>query len=170
MISPSCPSCDGSLFVTKIRTGGALFRPENDYFRCWRCFHKFTPADEEGDQPAEQIDAFDRRAESKDPRVEITAVDLELETEGTQRAVEAFAVTVENRTTAALPVTQVLLSFDGGEMKMTPKNETVVGSEDSATIDVHWSWIPLEHETMTVTLRSRDSTVASTDVTLSKSD
>ncbi|WP_440763985.1 hypothetical protein [Natronorubrum sp. DTA7] len=150
--------------MSKIRTSGALFRPENKYYRCWRCFHKFTPADEADTQSGEQETGFDRRAESKDPRVEITDVHLELETEGTQRAVEAFAVTVENRTATELPVTQLLLSFDEEDEKMTPKNETVVESGDSATIDVQWSWIPLEHETMTVTLRSHDSTVASTDV------
>lgn len=166
MNSPPCPSCERRLFVSRIRTGGALFPPENTYYRCWRCFHKFTPADEGDAQSAERGTGFDRRAESKDPRAEITDVHLELETEGTKRAVEAFAVTVENRTATQLPVTKILLSFDDGDEKMTPKNETVVEPGGTATIDVEWSWIPVDYETMTVELRSRDHPITAVDVSL----
>lgn len=42
---PRCPNCGRRFLVARILTSGALFRPADRYYRCYRCFTVFSPAD-----------------------------------------------------------------------------------------------------------------------------
>ncbi len=165
--TPSCPDCGSRFLVERIRTTGALLPPSERYYRCWRCFEKFTPDEGEPDGTADQRGPDPSRlVDESEPRAEVAAVDLELEEAGTKLAVEEFVVTVENGTDRPLPVTGIRLTFEDGEERAAPKNEVVVGPNGRESIEVRWSWFHPDQRAVTVEVLSGDETVATADMTL----
>ncbi|APX96682.1 hypothetical protein [Natronorubrum daqingense] len=164
---PSCPDCESTLLVSKIRTSGALLRPSENYYRCFRCFSKFTPTTETdregGETRSPRRTPLPNEAQT---RTDIVDVNLELTERETKFRVDEFTVTVANKSDEPRRVTQIDLRFDDGKRKTTPKNETVVASETTETVDVRWSWIHPDQHTMAIDVEFDDESVVSTETEL----
>lgn len=144
-----------------------MFPPSERYYRCFRCFTKFTPDDEPtGTRSKRSVPESVSLPDEERPRADVVDTHLELEAEGTKFAVEEFAVTVKNRRDAPIRVTQVLLTFDGGEEKAPPKDEVVVPPGETGTVDIPWDWIHPDQDSVRIDVRSGGKTVATTGTTL----
>lgn len=164
---PSCPDCESAVLVSRIRTSGAMFRPSENYYRCFRCFSKFSSAAGASDENEEPRNPRETHpANEAEPRTAIVDVTLELTERETKFRVDEFAVTVANRSPQARRVTQIDLRFDDGPRKTTPKNETVIESETTEPVDVRWSWIHPDQHTMAIDVEFDDESVVSTETAL----
>ena len=152
---PACSNCGHRLLVARIRTSGALFPPSERYYRCYRCFAKFTPDDEGTGEDAKRNvpESVSLPTEAR-TTARIVNTRLTLEAAGTKHAVEKFEVTIKNESEEPVRVTHVLLSFDGEEEKTTPKDEVVIPPKETETIDVLWSWIHPDQRTVTIDVRN----------------
>lgn len=158
--TPSCPRCGSRFLVTRIRTTGALFAPSERYYRCFRCFEKFSPDRE----PVEEHPSVSDPDLPNEGRALARVVDstLDLTPDGTKYAVEEFTVTIENRSDEPIRITQIYLAFDDGEERPTPKEEVVVSPDERKRIDIHWSWIHPEQRRVRIDVQSGGRTIAST--------
>lgn len=165
--TPPCSNCGSKLFVVRIRTSGALFPPSERYYRCFRCFSKFSPPGEQTGDPVERSVPDSVTLPGEDgPRVEIVDTILDIEERGTKLAVETFDVTVENRTDEEVLVTNVRLTFDGEEEQTPPKDPVSVPPNETRVVDIHLDWIHPEHETVTIEARADGESVAATTVAI----
>jgi hypothetical protein len=153
--TPSCPNCGSTFFVRKLRTDSIFFGHTlegYDFHRCYRCFTKFSPNDEDDGEPAATATPC-----------EIRDVDLDLKTCGTKREVERFAVTVENAVDRPIRVDRTLLTFDD-ESAVAPIQPFRLDPGEVESIDVRRSWLHRDQQTVTVSLQSDGEVVATADV------
>lgn len=152
-----------------------MFPPSETYYRCYRCFTKFSPDDDASGDPSTRSvpPSSDPTAEPASvpdgdrPRAEIVDTRLELEERGAKYAVETFTVEIENNGDTPLRVTELTLAFDDGDERTTPKDDVVVPPTGTATVDVHWDWIHPDQRTVTIRARSNGDLVAAADVAIS---
>lgn len=158
----SCPNCGSRLFVSRIGdySGGHARR----YYRCFRCFDKFTTergSHEEG--PEEPIEPPGGAGTA----VRIVDTEIDRRPAGAKDAIETFSVELENRATEPIVVTGVVLEFDDGEEWFAPKDAIEVPSGERRRIEIHRSWIYPDQSSVRITVVSNDATIASTRVSLS---
>lgn len=170
--TPRCPNCGSRFLVVRVPTvsSGAFYRPRERYYRCYRCFTRFTTDAEPSDDGVQRDTPKSKRQPTEDDSTaKIVDTSLVLEERGTKFAVDEFAVTVQNMADEPVQVTQVLLTFDGKEEKAAPMDDVVVPPKGRETIDILWSWIHPDQNRVTIEVRSEGKTLASTDTTIAKS-
>lgn len=96
----------------------------------------------------------------------ITDVQLTLTDSRTKYAVESFVVTVTNRGTEPLTIDRMLLTFDGTDETSAPIDAVRLDPDETAPVDVHWSWIHTDQEVATIEIRSGSESIATSTITV----